>query len=148
MNAVHLHLVTNHAPLFGLIAAILLLGWGVARNSREFRIAAYAAFVLSSIAAIVAYLSGGAAESVVEDLPGITEGSIERHQEAATAALALISVAGIGSIVAFFVERGALALRKTTITALFAVALIALGVVGYAANLGGLIHHTEITAHK
>lgn len=148
MNAVHLHLVTNHAPLFGLIAAVLLLGWGVARDSREFRVAAYAAFVLSSIAAIVAYLSGGAAESVVEDLPGITEASIERHQEAATVALVLISFAGIGSIVAFFAERGALALRKTALTGLFAIALISLGAVGYAANLGGLIHHAEITAHK
>ena len=32
--------------------------------------------------------------------------------------------------------------------ALAAVAFFALGVVGYAANLGGQIRHTEITAHR
>lgn len=148
MNAAHLHLVVNHAPLFGLIAALLLLAWGLLRKSSEFRTASYVAFMLSAVAAVIAYVSGGGAEEIVEDLPGITERAIDRHEDAAKIALLLMSVTGIGAAAAFFFERAKTAARMIPAKAVFAVALLALGAVGYTANLGGLIHHAEIAAPK
>ncbi len=148
MNAVHLHLMLNHAPLFGVLAGLLLLAWGVFRNSREVRFLSYAAFVLSALSAIAVYLTGGAAEALVEDLPGITEAAIERHEEIAKIALGLACLSGIVALIAFYAERGTYALRKPALTSLFLIGVIALGTVEYAANLGGQIRHPEITAHK
>ncbi len=148
MNAAHLHLVTNHAPLFGLVAALILLVWGVARGVGELRFAAYVAFILSAVAGGVAYFSGVAAESIVEDLPGMTEATIERHQDVATIALVLVALSGIGAIAAIFAERGREGLRRFVWIGLFVLAIAAGAVVGYTANLGGQIHHTEITGGK
>lgn len=148
MNAAHAHLVINHAPLFGLIAAVLLLAWGTIRRSPDVRIAAYIAFVLSSLAAAAAYLSGVAAEPIVEDLPGVTEAAIERHQEAANIALALIAAAGVGAVIAALSERSREVLSRAAVMGVFVLAVLGLATIGYAANLGGLIHHPEITAHR
>jgi drug/metabolite transporter (DMT)-like permease len=148
MNAVHVHLIINHAPLFGLIAGVVLLGWGVLRRSYEVRLASYVAFILSALAAIAVYLTGGAAESLIEDLPGVTESAIERHEDIAKMAMLAIGATGLLAAIAFLVERSGLALRRSVLAALLVVAFLALGVVGYAANVGGQIRHTEITAHQ
>jgi hypothetical protein len=148
MNAAHIHLVLNHAPLFGVLAGIVLLLWGLLRRSYEVRLASYAAFILSALAAIGVYITGGAAESLIEDLAGITESAIERHEDIAKIAMVAISATGALAAVAFFVERSGFAVRRSVLAALLVVAFVAFGVVGYAANLGGQIRHTEITAHQ
>lgn len=145
MNAAHLHLISNHAPLFGLIAGLLLIAWGSLRDSREVRIVSYVVFILSALAGGLAYLSGEASESLVEHMPGMSEAAIERHQEIATFAFGLICLTAVISIAALFAERGGAALRRGVVIALFVVAAISVGVVGYTASLGGQIHHTEIT---
>lgn len=148
MNAAHIHLVLNHAPLFGVLAGIVLLLWGLLRRSYDVRLASYAAFILSALAAIAVYLTGGAAESLIEDPPGIKESAIERHEDIAKIAMVAIGATGALAAITVFVEHSGLALRRSALAALLAVALVALGVVGYAANLGGQIRHPEITAHR
>ena len=148
MNAAHVHLVLNHAPLFGLIAGIALLAWGLIRRSYEMRLASYAAFILSALASIAVYFTGGAAELLVEDLPGVAERAIERHEDIAKIAMFAIGASGLLAAAAIFVEHRRLALRRSVLAALLVVALLAAGVVAYAANLGGQIRHTEITARQ
>lgn len=147
-NSAHWHLMLNHAPLFGLMAAILLLTWGVLSRSREMRIASYVAFLLTAVAAMAAYITGNGAERIVEDLPGVTKAAIERHQDAATFAVIGIALAGIASVGALVAEQARGAARNVVVSLLFAVSLGALAIVSYTANLGGLIHHTEITATR
>jgi hypothetical protein len=148
MNAAYVHLLANHVPMFALMAGLLLLVWGLARNSRELRFAAYAAFIVASLGVIVAYLSGGAAKSLIQDLSGGTQAAIERHQDAATAAVVLICLTGIAGIAAFFAEQARFVLRTSIVFSLFVLALIALAAAGYTADLGGLIQRAEITAQK
>lgn len=148
MNAAHLHLVLNHVPLFGLLAGIVLLIWGLLRRSYEMRIASYAAFVVSGLAAIAVYFSGGAAESLIEDLPGVAERLIEQHEDLAKLAMLGIGASGVLAAVAFFVEHSGLALRRSVVAALLVVAFLSVGVVGYTANLGGQIRHPEISTQK
>lgn len=148
MNAAHVHLAINHAPLFGVLAGIVLLGWGVLRGSAELRLASYAAFIISALIALAVYFTGGVAESIIEDLPGVAESAIERHEDIAKIAVFAICVTGVLAGAAFFVERSALAIRRSVPAGLFLAAFVALGVVGYAANLGGQIRHPEITARQ
>lgn len=35
LSPLHVHLMPNHMPLLGTIAAALLLGWGLVRRSAE-----------------------------------------------------------------------------------------------------------------
>jgi len=148
MNAAHLHLVLNHTPLFGLIAGILLLIWGLLRRSYEMRLASYAEFVVSGVAAIAVYFSGGAAESLVEDLPGVAERLIERHEDLAKIAMLGIGASGVLAAIAFFVDRSGLALRRSVVAALLVVAFLSVGLVGFTANSGGQIRHPEISSQK
>lgn len=148
MNAAHVHLMLNHAPLFGVAGALLLLVWGIVRKSREVRLASYVAFILSAVAAVVVYLTGGAAEALVEDLPGVTETAIERHEDLAKLAVALICGTGLAAAITFIAEYRRMAYQKVAMTAVVLLALVSFGVVGYTANLGGQIRHSEITAHQ
>lgn len=144
MNAAHLHLILNHAPLFALAAGFALLVWGVARNSYEVRLIARVAFVLAAVAAVAVYFTGKAAEDVVENLPGVLERAIEQHEDAGTAALAAIAATGIIAALGLTIHRASETLRRVSVGALFAVSLLAFGLTAWAANAGGAIRHPEI----
>lgn len=144
MNAAHLHLIVNHAPLFGLIAAIALLFWGVLRNSPEVRLVARVTFVLAAIAGLVAYFTGKGAEEALENMPSVFEHLIERHEDAAAFALIGIMLTGILAAIGIAVDRAGVPIKRLAIGALFAVSLATLAFTAYTANLGGQIRHSEV----
>lgn len=144
MNGAHLHLITNHAPLFGLIAGIALLFWGVLRNSAEVRLVARITFILAAVAGLVAYFTGKSAEDALESLPRIFEHLIERHEDAATVALVGIMLTGIVAAIGSAIDRASDRVKRVTLGALIAVSLVSLAFTGYAANLGGQIRHSEV----
>ena len=143
MSLVHLHLMLNHVPVVGLILITLLLGVALWRNSSETaKVALAFAAAMAAVAAIV-FLTGEPAEEAVEGIAGISEGAIHRHEEAAEGALWATLLAGAIGLVglAVFWKR---AMPRWTIGVAIAVMLGASGVMGWAANLGGQIRHTEI----
>jgi hypothetical protein len=146
MNPAHLHIILNHIPVIGIpIGAALLLS-GVLRRSEEVKHASLLIFVVVALIAIPTFLSGKAAEDVVEHLPGVSERVIETHEEAATVGLVVISILGLLSLIglAWSIIRGALG--SVLALGLLAVALGASGWLGRVANLGGKIRHTEFSA--
>lgn len=147
MNAAHLHLILNHVPLFGLLAGILLLTWGVMRGSPEVRLVARITFVLAAFAGLIAYFTGKGAEDAVENLPRVFEHLIERHEDSATVALVGILATGIIAAVGIAVDRAGDLTKRLAIGALFAVSLVTLALTGYTANLGGQIRHTEVRSN-
>ena len=93
MNSAHLHLLLNHIPILGSAFALVLLGWGLLRRSEPIARVGLATLVLAALFAIPTYLTGGAAEHLVEDLPGISEAAIHPHEDAA-----LISSYALGAL--------------------------------------------------
>ena len=143
MNAAHFHLLLNHIPVVGMFFALLLLAAAVARRSEELKKAALWALVVVAGFAVPTYLTGEPAEMVIMDLPDVTEAVVDQHQDAAKIALALVSAGGIAAL------AGLVVWRAKTVPHRFAVALLAwsvaaLGVLGWTANLGGKIRHTEL----
>ena len=143
MNAAHFHLLLNHIPVVGAFFTLLLLAAAVARRSEELKKAALWALVLVAAFAVPTYLTGEPAEMVIMDLPDVTEAVVDQHQDAAKIALALVSAGGIAAL------AGLVVWRAKTVPHRFAVALLAwsvaaLGVLGWTANLGGKIRHTEL----
>lgn len=145
MNAAHVHLLLNHVPVIGTVFGILLFAVARVRRSDELTRVGLGFFVLLALVAIVVYLTGEPVEHLVEDLPGISEPAIERHEEASL--VATIVLGAFGAVAAL----GLLAFRRRALprwltTAALLLSLVPSAFMAWAANLGGQIRHTEIGA--
>ncbi len=141
MNAAHLHLLTNHLPLFAVLLGLLVGLYGAWRREESVVRVALMLFVLGALGAVAAYFSGHGAEEIVEEL-GRSHDAIEAHEEAGNLAAYLTIALGVLSL-GTLLRRGPVA--PAWRTALLVLAVVVLGVVGYTANLGGRISHPEIT---
>jgi hypothetical protein len=144
LNWAHVHLILNHFPVIGVLGALLVFGYGLVRRSDEVKLLGLGLFVLIALITIPVFLTGGAAENVVKNLPGVTESFIGTHEEMAMLALILMELLGVIAVGGLFLFRKSGGLPQWYITLVLVVALAAAGVVGLTANLGGQIRHTEI----
>jgi uncharacterized membrane protein len=144
MNQTHIHLLITHLPIIGSILGALVLLHGIGVKSNQTIIAAYYIFVLSSIGAIIAYLTGEGAEETVENIQGVAETTIRIHEEFAIFALISLIILGLASIVGLFLTWRNSALTRTTAFIILFLSLISFGLVARTGYLGGQIRHTEI----
>jgi hypothetical protein len=145
MSPAHIHLILNHAPLFGLLGALLLLLGGLIWKSRDVLRAGLIVAVATSLIGIPAYLTGEEAEESIEHVQGISHDAIEAHEDAALGVLVATELAGVLALVGLLMGRtNDVHLRRgALLTAV--VAAIGFGWAGYVNNLGGQIRHTEIS---
>lgn len=101
MNPAHLHIILNHIPVIGVPFGAVLLMYGYVRRSTEIKRASLLVFVFMALITIPTFLSGKAAEDMVEHLPGVTESTIESHEEAATIALIATAMLGVLALALF-----------------------------------------------
>lgn len=145
MDQAHLHLLITHLPIFGSILGAFVLGYGIWSNSDQTKIAAYFLFVISAIGAGIAYLTGEAAEEVVEDIQGVSENIIGQHEDFALYALISLIVLGLFSLVSLFLTYKKYTLLKTMSGITLLVSLVSFALVARTGYLGGQIRHSEIT---
>jgi uncharacterized membrane protein len=143
MNIVHLHLLLNHVPVVGAVLAALLLAFALFRNSNELIKSTFVIFTVLGVLAVVVFLTGGPAEQTVEKLPGVSESITERHEDIALVATILMAAFGALTLFALWVYRRRALPRGIAVAGLVA-AIGVSGLMGYTANLGGQIRHTEI----
>ena len=143
MSFTHLHLLLNHFPVIGTLIVTVLLAWAVFRKSAEITRVSLGLIAAIGAIAVVVFFTGEPAEEAIENLPGFSEAITERHEEFAL--IATIVVGAIGTL-----ALGALALlrkkeipRWVTLWSLM-LSIMASGVMGYTALLGGQIRHTEV----
>ncbi len=144
INWAHVHLMINHIPVIGIPGTILLLIYALARKSEEVKMVAFGLFVLLAILTIFVYLTGDAASDIVKKLPGVTEGSIGSHEEVADLSLVLIEALGVLALAGLIFLRRSGAIPKWIVSAVLVLSLVTAVIVGYTANLGGEIRHSEI----
>jgi uncharacterized membrane protein len=145
MSFTHLHLLLNHFPVIGTLIVTALLAWAVFRGSGEITRVSLALVAAIGAIAVIVFFTGEPAEEAIENLPGFSEAITERHEEFAL--IATIVLASLGAL-----ALGALALlrrkevpRWVTVWS-FMLSIVASGVMGYTALLGGQIRHTEVRA--
>ena len=161
ITAPHWHLLINHLPVVGIMASVLLLIWGLIRNSAELKRTALLTFVLVGILAFVANWTGDGASGVVRDIPGVNRQDIREHSSAADIAtyisMGLAGIALIGLIGTWRKKedtgvstenyiRHHKEPHKAFIIICLIVGLIDIYVLAWTANLGGEIRHPEIRA--
>lgn len=144
MNVAQLHLILNHFPLVGFIAASVLLLYALWRRSAEARAIALVGIALSGLLILPVLVSGNASEEMVEHLPGVSEALIGRHEQAADTAGALALVAGGVALLALIALRWAPRAARAALGATLVLAVAAMVGIGWAAHLGGTIRHPEI----
>ncbi len=143
MSIVHLHLLLNHVPVVGTLFALLLFAAAIVRPqtvSIRFALGFSAALAVVGVAV---YFTGGAAEEAVENLAGVTERAIEQHEEAAEVSTIAMSLVGALSVIALVIFRKG-RVPPWVGAAGFAGTIVLSGLMGWTANLGGQIRHTEI----
>ena len=95
MNWPHLHLLLNHAPLFGTIIATVMLAVALTRRPALARPALYL-LVLSGFVAVLVYLTGEpAADALGNAAP---DALVDPHEEMAGIATIVTGRAAIGAI--------------------------------------------------
>jgi hypothetical protein len=143
MNAAHLHLLLNHAPVFGVFFALVLLGLARLRRSDELARIGLGTLVISGLAAAAAMVTGEPAEHAVEHLAGISERAIETHEEAAELAALATYAGAVIALGALLLRRRIAVAGRLRLLALLA-ALAAFSLMARTAHLGGQIRHPEI----
>ena len=144
MNAAHAHLVLNHIPLLGLLFGTVLLAYGQWRTKEEVQKVSLALIAFAGVSTLVVYLTGEPAEEIVEDLAHVSYDALEAHEDMGIYALWAGLLTGGASIIALVIGalRGRLARWSVVFT--LVLALGAVGLIGYTANLGGKISHPEL----
>ena len=148
MNQTHVHLLINHLPVFGSILGALVLGYGLWTRSYQTKIASYYLFIISTLGAVIAYLTGEAAEESVENIQGVSKDLIEQHEEFAVFALVALIILGVASLIGLFITIRKSALTRIVATVILFISLISFGLIARTAYVGGLIRHTEINANQ
>lgn len=143
-NAAHWHLVLNHLPVVGSLAALLLIAWAFVKNTDESKRIALTALVLVGLVSLPAFLTGEPAEGHLKGLPGISKRWMSAHEEMAEVATWVAAGAGVVALVVLVVFRKARSIPRWSIGVMLLVTLAVCGLMTRAGNYGGKIHHPEI----
>jgi hypothetical protein len=146
MDQTHIHLLITHLPIFGSILGGLVLLHGIGVRSDQTKIAAYYIFILSSIGAGIAYLTGEGAEETVENIQGVVEATIKTHEEFALFALISLIILGVASLFGLFLTFRKSPLTRTVAIVILFISFISFGLVARTGFLGGQIRHTELNS--
>ena len=144
MDMGHLHLMLNHLPVLGAPALLALLAWGLAGKIPAVARGALWLTVAVAIVTGVVYLTGEAAEELVEGLPTFQERLVEYHEGVALWATVILVATGCLAVAALWrSRRGAtmsLGLTRVVLVGLLA-STVAVGVTAWS---GGPIGHPEL----
>lgn len=143
MNSVQIHLALTHVPVVLSLVGLIMLAVAFLIKAPTVTKTSYILIFIAGIAAIPVFLTGEGTEEAIENLPGVSEAVIERHEEAANLAMISIAAAGAAALVALFSFRWQIAPRVLKVIVLV-LGITSGGLMAQTAHLGGQIRHTEI----
>lgn len=142
-SGAHLHLLVNHAPIFGSLFALVLLVASYFTSADVFRRTAFAILIATAIAGETADLSGDAAEEAIKGFPGVRREVIHAHEDMADKAYILADILGVLALGALVRWRRGPIPPSAALVAVLATAFVG-GAFIYTGLLGGQIRHTEV----
>ena len=143
MNAAHIHIILVHFPIVLLPTATILLAFAVLRRQGTVATVALSLFVGASLCSIPAFLIGEEAEEIIEHLPGISENTIEEHEEAADIAFWLTLFVGGVAASSILLGKRAPRVAQGTLKLLVLAGAVTSVSLAYTAYEGGKIRHPE-----
>lgn len=143
MTGVHLHLLVNHAPIFGAVFALALFLASYRWAPDVLRRTAFVLLIFTGFAGVAADLTGQPAEDAVRGLPGIRREVIHEHEELGQKSYIVAAVVGVLAIGLLVRGRNLPISSGVAATGLVA-SLIVSGMMAYTGLLGGRVRHTEV----
>jgi hypothetical protein len=145
-NPAHVHMWLNHVPTVGFGVALALFVVARLKRHDDLTRAGLVMFFVVAVVAIAAYLSGNAAEAVVQGRSDIAPRAVRAHEDAALLAFAFMEMTGFLAWLALWQWRRVPRLERWQLPVVLLSAVVAFGLMARAAELGGEIHHAEIRA--
>jgi len=140
LTPAHLHLLLNHVPTIGFSLGLGLFVASLLAKSEDLKRASLVVFFLIALVAIPAYLTGNAANFMLQDEPAVSQDVVAAHQDAAMLALVPMEITGL--LAWFALWR----FRRWHLLALLVLSVLTIGLMARAATLGGEVRHPEILA--
>ena len=104
MNQHYLHLLSNHAPIIGVMLATVFLAAGLILKNKTVKISSLFLFLFTAVCAIVANATGEGAEEAVEEMAGVSHRVIHRHEEVGERFLMTCMALGLFSVLTLIFE--------------------------------------------
>ena len=144
MNFAHAHLVLTHFPPVLSLGSAFSAAVGVIRRRRD--LVKLALVLLIAVGAMmpVVFFAGNRAADAIGRVDGVQQDAIAPHQRAATIAMALSIAAAVVAAGLLLLERRRGALSIAFQILVLVAAMASALPIGWAAALGGAIHHPEI----
>jgi hypothetical protein len=148
MSLAHVHLLLNHFPTIGFVIALALFLIALFSKSSDLKRMSLVVFFLIGVVGIPTYLSGNAAERELcpesECAPGVSVASIRNHEDAALMAFTFMGITGFFAWLGLWQLRRVPSLPAWNVAAVLLPALLTVGLMAAAANVGSQIRHPEL----
>ena len=95
-----MHLALTHVPVILSLAGLIMLAIAFLVKNPTLTKTSYILILIAGVAALPVFLTGEATEETIENLPGVSERIIEKHEEVAKWAMISIAVAGLLAVAA------------------------------------------------
>lgn len=144
MNLAHVHIILNHIPSLGCIAALVLLAAAMYTRNEGLKKFSFIALVMLALTLLPTYITGVEAQLKVRNVPTISKAMIQVHQNAAMVTLVLMTITGTFAWFGLWeMRRFSRASSITSIGTLLSAATTVVMILS-TASLGGKISHTEV----
>lgn len=143
MNASQIHLALTHVPVILSFVGLAVVVIALIRQNDILTKTSFYIFLTAGLFSLPVYFSGEGAEENVEELPGVSEALIGKHEQFANISFTIILICAILSLAALLLYRYKQALKSVR----YVVLLFAFGsalALAKTAHLGGQIRHSEI----
>jgi len=144
INVTHLHLLLNHVPTVGTVAALGVLILAYIRRNDSLKLVGLEILFSIALLTLPAFMTGVAAFEKVRKLPGVSEAAARLHWDVAIWGFTWLEFAGFMGWVALWQARRHGRAPKGLVAITTALTAVSLIVMAQAANLGGDIRHPEI----
>ena len=144
MNQAHLHMVVNHFPIVGIIIGMIVLGVGIATKSALSKRIGGLILIGSSLFTFPSFETGEGAEEIVENLPGVSENLIEKHEELAEQFMGFVWAIILIGVLSLLSEWKMKKFTNWLYISLFVISISATYFAKQVGTSGGEIRHTEI----
>jgi len=144
MNFAHLHLVLTHFPPVLSLGGAFAAAVGLLRRRRDLVRLALVLLVAVGAMMPLVYIAGDRAADSIGKVDGVDQEAIAPHQRAATIALVISICSALIACGILIIERRRGDLSSTLRVLVLAAAIASALPIGWAAALGGAIHHPEI----
>lgn len=144
MDGLQLHLLTNHLPIVGTFAALLVVLVGMLRRSDAAISTGLIVYAVMALMAVPAYLSGEEAEERVEQISGINEGAIHEHEEMAEVTLWLTVISGLLALGAVVTHHRNMKISSKIALAFVIIAIAAFAQAALTGHEGGKIRRPDL----